>query len=88
MANMTFDKNDPQKWLQEIRKLFQMWMNKAEIGGGTIKFDHKYIFEIPKTKEEKKYTTIPIQKSIGYSANDINNIYMMISEAVRNYIKS
>ena len=88
MSSLEFDTNDPQKWLLETRKLFQMWIYKDEIGGGFIKFDHQYNFRIPKTKAENEYENIPLQTRISYSMNDLNEIYLMISEAVRQYNRS
>lgn len=88
MSNLKFNKDNPQKWLLEIRKLFEMWIYKAEIGGGIVKFDKKYTFRIPKTKAEKEFTDVPVQPGLSYSGTDLNNMYMMISSAVRGYIKS
>ena len=88
MSSLSFDKNDPQTWLKETRKLFQLWMYKADVAGGIIKFNEQIIFEIPKTKKEKEFVVIPIQTKITYVTEDLNHIYMMISSAVRNYIKS
>lgn len=88
MSGLLFDKDNPQKWLQDTRKLFEMWIYKAEIGGGTIKFDQKYTFRVPKTKAEKEFVDVPIQPRISYAANDLNSMYMMLSSAVRGYIKS
>jgi len=88
MSGTQFDKNNPQKWLQETRKLFRLWMYKAEVGGGTTKFPIQISFQIPKSKISNKNTVIPIQSRINYSVDDLNSIYMMISKAVRTYIKS
>lgn len=88
MTTYNFDKNNPQKWLQETRKLFKLWMYKAEVGGGTTKFQDQIAFQIPKSKTSNENTTIPIQSKINYSVDNLNNIYKMISASVRTYIKS
>lgn len=88
MASLSFDKNDPNNWLKETRKLFKLWMYKAEMGGNTIKFTENTQFTIPKSKSSAKNNVFPLKAGINYTPGDLNSIYMRISEAVRAYIKS
>lgn len=88
MSNLAFDKNNPNGWLKEVRKLFKLWMYKAEIGGGVVKFTENTQFDVPKSKSSSKSDIFPIKAGINYTGGDLNSIYMRISESVRKYIRS
>ena len=88
MSSLEFNTRDPQKWLLVVRKLFSLWIYKTKIGSGSIKFTDSYTFSIPVSKSTSKTNTFPIKRGINYSEDNLNDIYMKISSAVREYTRS
>ena len=88
MSSLEFNPDDPQNWLLGVRKLFSLWIYKTKVGRGTIKFTDSYNFSVPVSKSTSQTNIFPIKEGINYSEDNLNNIYMQISSAVREYSRS